>query len=197
MELEELQSVWSEMSLQLEKQKKLTHKIIMEMTQRKYSDKFQKFMQYEGMGTVICFGMALVLLFNFGKLDTWYFMLLGILALAFLLGLPVMVLRSLYRIQSVNIIEGSYKDTLLTYARARKKLLYVQRLSIYLGFVFVFISLPLAGKLIRNEDFFSGSLMWLWYVPLLSAFIYFFSRWTYKSYLQATEKAEALIRELE
>jgi len=197
MELEELQSVWSEMSLQLEKQKKLTHKIIMEMTQRKYSDKFQKFMQYEGMGTVICFGMALVLLFNFGKLDTWYFMLLGILALAFLLGLPVMVLRSLYRIQSVNIIEGSYKDTLLTYARARKKLLHVQRLSIYLGFVFVFISLPLAGKLIRNEDFFSGSLMWLWYVPVLSAFIYFFSRWTYKSYLQATEKAEALIRELE
>lgn len=197
MELEDLQSVWSEMSEQLEKQKKLTHKIIMEMTQQKYSNKFQKFMQYEGMGTVICFGMAMVLLFNFGKLDTWYFVLLGILALAFLVGLPIMVLRSIHRIKSVNIIEGSYKDTLINYARARKKLLFIQRLSIYLGFVFIFISLPLAGKLIRNEDLFLDSLTWLWYVPVMATFLYFFSRWAYKSYLRATEKAEALIRDLE
>lgn len=197
MELEELQSVWSEMSGQLEKQKKLTHKIIMEMTQQKYSNKFQKFMQYEGMGTVICFGMAMVLLLNFGKLDTWYFVLLGLLALAFLVGLPIMVLRSIHRIKSVNIIEGSYKDTLINFARARKKLLFVQRLSIYLGFVFIFISLPLARKLMRNEDLFLGSQTWLWYVPVMAAFLYFFSRWAYKSYLKATEKAEALIRDLE
>ena len=61
MEIEELQSVWSEMSAQLEKQKKLTNELIMEMTQNRYSTKFDKLTFYETIGAVISFVMAIYL----------------------------------------------------------------------------------------------------------------------------------------
>lgn len=197
MELEELQAAWSEMSDQLNKQKKLTHKIIMEMAQDKYKRKFRKLTNYEGMGTLICFGMALLLIFNFGKLDTWYFVLLGSVALGFLLGLPLLVLEALNRIQSIKLSDVSYKDTLMAYDIARKWLLFVQRLSIYLSLIFVFVSLPLAGKLMKNRDFFQEGSSWLWFVLPMIAFLFLFSRWTYKGYEKATEQAEGLLRELE
>lgn len=195
MELDELQKVWSDLSDELEKQKELTHKIIMEMTKKKYTGKFQRFIKYEGMGAIICLGAALLLLMNFNRLDTWYYAAMGVLALLFLTGLPFLVLRSLYRIKSLNIQEGSYSDVLAAYARAKKQLLSVQRTGIYLSFVFGLISLPLAGKLINNRDVFQDT-AWLWYLPVMIVFLLIFSRWAYKKYERATVSAEELLKEI-
>ena len=41
MELEEMQTVWSQMSDQLEQQQKLTDKIIIDMTQQKFKNRFK------------------------------------------------------------------------------------------------------------------------------------------------------------
>ena len=41
MELEEMKVLWQEMSQQVEKQKSLTDKLIIEMTQQKYAQKFE------------------------------------------------------------------------------------------------------------------------------------------------------------
>jgi len=185
------------MSDQLEHQKKLTHKLIMEMTQVKYGNKFRKFLQYEGLGAGVCFVMALLLLLNFAKLDTWYFITLGILALVFLIGLPILVLRALIRIRSIDITGGNYRDTLMKYARSKKNLLFVQRLVIYLSYVFVVISLPLAGKLLNDVNYFQRDLSWLWFIPAMVFVLYFVTRWAYRHYVRATERAEELIRELQ
>ncbi len=42
MEIKDLESLWSEMDQELKNQKKLTNSLIMEMTQQKYANKFQK-----------------------------------------------------------------------------------------------------------------------------------------------------------
>jgi len=47
MEIEEIKALWSEMSDQLEQQKKLTNEIIMSMTQERYSNKFRTISKYE------------------------------------------------------------------------------------------------------------------------------------------------------
>ncbi|RKM87681.1 hypothetical protein D7036_24890, partial [Aquimarina sp. BL5] len=60
MELEEMKEVWSEISGQLEKQKKLTDKMIIMMTQEQYRKKWNKIAYPEILGTIICFGMALL-----------------------------------------------------------------------------------------------------------------------------------------
>ena len=167
------------------------------MTQQKYENRFRKFLKYEGMGSVICIGAALYLLFHFEVLDTWYFILFGALAVSFLIGLPIVVLMALYRIKSINIIQGYYKDTILNYAKAKKNLLKVQRMGIYASYLFAVISLPLAAKLMNNKDLFRESLTWLWFLPVFVGFLYFFSQWAYKCYVGATDSAEELIRDLQ
>ena len=67
-----MQQTWKEMSLELEKQKKLTTTIILKMTQEKYKNKFGTITIIESIGAVICFIAAIYILINFAKLDTWF-----------------------------------------------------------------------------------------------------------------------------
>ena len=89
MDLEEIQTIWSEMSDQLEQQKKLTNELIMKMTQERYRTKFDKITFYESIGAVICFLAAIYFLVNINKLDTWYLLACGIFTIAFLILLPI------------------------------------------------------------------------------------------------------------
>ncbi|MFT6934116.1 MAG: hypothetical protein ACJAUQ_000500 [Maribacter sp.] len=88
MELEELQLAWTQMGKELETQKKLTNNMIMEMTRIRYKNKFKKISNYEKAGTVVCFGVALLILIKFNKLDMWYLQASGILCLGFLIIMP-------------------------------------------------------------------------------------------------------------
>ena len=89
MELEELQSAWTKMSDELDQQKKLTNKIILDMTKQKYQNKFTTITKYESLGALVCFAIALFVIFNFNKLDTWYLQACGAFTLLFLIVLPV------------------------------------------------------------------------------------------------------------
>ena len=199
MEFEEIQAIWSDLSNELDKQKRLTHQIIMEMTQEKYRNKFRKLATYETGGALMCYAAAVVLLLNFRVLDTWYLALIGVLALAYMIGLPILVLGSLYKIRSINIIDKSYKETLLKFTRARKRLLKIQQWGIYGGMIFLLLSVPLSVKLIDHKDFFKEELNGLLVLTLLLslAFVYFFSRLSYRHYVGAANRAEELLRELE
>ena len=84
MEIEELQATWTQMSEELEKQKKLTKEIILKMTQERFTNKFRKVSFYESLGAIICFGAAIYILINFTKLNGWLEISCGILTLVFL-----------------------------------------------------------------------------------------------------------------
>ena len=64
MNVEDLQAIWTEMSEELDKQKKLTHEIIMQMTQQRYKSQLQKISNYEGLGAVLCFIIGIGMLAN-------------------------------------------------------------------------------------------------------------------------------------
>ena len=55
MELKEMQTIWSQMSDQLENKKILTNKLIMEMTRERYKNKIGIISKYEGIGAAVCF----------------------------------------------------------------------------------------------------------------------------------------------
>lgn len=195
MNVEELQSIWTEMSRELEKQKKLTHEIIIQMTKERYKSKLQKIAKYEGMGAVVCFAAALMILINFYKLDTWYLVLCGLFTLFFLLVLPVLVLRTIRNMKRINIAKGSYSDNLLAFSRARNQFLFIQRIGIGLGFVLILTTLPVAGKILNDRNLFEESQAWIWYIPIMTIFLIFFSRWGYGMYRRITLSAENIIKE--
>lgn len=195
MEIEEMKQLWTEMSTQLEQQKKLTDKTILQMTQINYNNRIQKIAKYESIGAVICFGAALFILFNIAKLDAWYLLLSGLLTAAVLIFLPVMVLRSIQRMKQIRIAENQYAENVRIYTKARNNFLYLQRIGIFLSFILVITSLPVAGKLLKNKDFILESEALWWYIPIMLVGLLLFARWGYRCYKGITASAEDILKD--
>ncbi|MCJ7465590.1 MAG: hypothetical protein MUO53_02735 [Maribacter sp.] len=197
MDLDEIKATWSQMSDQLEQQKKLTDKIILEMTQQKYKNKFSKISMYETIGAVVCYVMAFYILLYMKELDTWYLLTLGIFTLGCLLVMPFLVLRSLKNIQRVDLVNSNYKEALIKYTQEKNRLLFLQRLGIYLGFFMLCTSLPVFSKINNGKDLFLSATTWLWYLPVMGVFFFFFARWGYRSYRSITDSAENILNEMD
>ncbi|WP_036154390.1 hypothetical protein [Maribacter forsetii] len=199
MELEELQSAWTQLSDELNHQKKLTNKIILDMTKQKYQNKFTTITKYETLGAFVCFAIAFFVILNFGKLDTWYLQVCGILTLLFLIVLPVMVLTTLKTIKNIDILNGSYKDNLKFYLKTKNRLLKLQQVGIAIGFVGLFFIVPVTSKIISNKNVFLTSLKTEQYVIFAITMIamVFFCKWAYNGYLKVTRSAQELLQDLE
>ena len=199
MELEELQSAWTQMSRELENQKELTNEIIMEMTREKYMSKFSKLSNFETLGAIVCYGIALVVLLNFQKLDTWYLQVCGVITLVFLTVLPTLVLRSLKRIQVLDIFKGSYKDNLLKYIKEKNVLMRLQKIGIVFSFLVLPLVVPVTSKIISGKDIFQQTVQPVQWIALAVAFIFMvvITRWGLRSYRKITNAAEQLIKDLE
>jgi len=141
--------------------------------------------------------MALYLLVNINKLDTWYLMACGIFTIALLLILPVITLRLLGKIKRMNIVKNSFKETIVSYTKTKNQLLLMQRVGIYLSFVLMFTCLPVFSKIMNNKDLFLQGKIWLTYIPVMVIFLFLFTRWGYKCYKNITNSAENILKELE
>ncbi|MFS4491874.1 hypothetical protein [Maribacter sp. 2308TA10-17] len=199
MEIEEMQALWSEMSDQLEHQKKLTDKIIIDMTQERYSNKFRTLSNYEKVGAVICVGIGLYILVNFGKLDTWYLQACGVFTLAVLFILPVLVLNALKKIRNLNITNKNYKETLLNYEQAKQNLLKLQKTGIFLSFILMFAVSGVFAKVWSNKDFFMIERNFWANFSIVFAVLFAVacSYWGYRAYNRVTSSAENILKELE
>jgi len=197
MELEEMKHQWDEMSEEIKKQKILTNKLIVDMTQEKFTNRLRKISVPESLASVICFLIALYVVLNFYKLDTWYLQLSGIFAVVFCVVLPILSLKSIYGMQKIIISTSNYKETIENFVKRKKQFVLVQKWSFYLSFVLVVVSLPVASKLMKGKDLFLESTVWLWYLPIGFLFLYFFSKWIFKHYKKTTKSAEELLKELE
>jgi len=198
MELEKMKTLWDEMSQEIEKQKRLTDTIIIDMTQERYKNKFTKISIYETIGALICFIAAIYILFNFGKLNTWYLIICGIFSVLYLFILPTIVLRSLNSIKTISLTTNTYKQTLLDFTKRKKHMLFIQQLGIYVNFIFLIFFLPVAGKVLSDKDIFAtNSTVWYWYIPVMSIVMILISRWGYKCYKSIANSAENTLKELE
>jgi hypothetical protein len=197
MDLEEMKNTWGEMSNEIDKQKKLTDKLIMMMTQEKYNNTLRRISIPETIGTVICFAMVLLVIFNFEKLDTWYLQLSGLLSVATLIVLPILSLRSIKKMNSINISKNNIKQTMIDFNKGKKQFRSVQKIGFYMSFIILIVSLPVAGKLMNNKDLFLESTIWFWYVPFGVIGLYFFAKWVFKYYMSSTSEAENILKELD
>ena len=141
--------------------------------------------------------MAIYLLVNINKLDTWYLLSCGIFTIAFLIILPIITLGLLGKIKRINILKNSFKETIVGYTKARNQLLLMQRIGIYLSFILVFTCLPVFSKIMKNKDLFLHTRAWLIYLPIMAIFLFFFTRWGYKCYKNITNSAENILKQLE
>ncbi len=199
MEIEEMKALWSEMSDQLEQQKKLTNEIIMSMTQERYTNKFKTITRYESFGALLCLAIFLFILYHINKLDTWYLMTCGVVTLLFISILPILTLRMLGHIRRFNILNKNYTEVFIEFQKAKKNLLRVQKLSVYASFIIMFCAAAVFAKIFGDKDFFMIDRGPKEYVvfAFTIVFVYFFSRWGLRSYTKITQSAEDVVKELE
>ena len=199
MEIEQMKELWGQLSQKVEQQEQLTDQLILDMTQERYTNRFDKILTYESIGAVICFIAALFLMLDFDKLDTWYLKASGIFILLFLISLPILVLRSLIKIKSLDISQTDFRQTIVGYERAKNELLVLQRFGIYLSFVLALLVLPVSLKIFKNQDFFKTShdaSLWI-AIGVFFIFLIFFAKWGYGCYQRITNSAEDLLKDLE
>lgn len=199
MELEELQSAWTQLSNELRHQKKLTDEIIFNMTKENYRNKFRTLLNFESFGALICFAYAIFIILNLTKLDTWYLVVCGILALLFSIVLPVLGLKFIFDIKNLDILNGKFRQNILNYTRAKNNLLRLQKIGIASGFVVFFLMIVLNSKILSGKDIFLLGFKTSNWIGLLIGltFMAFFCRWGYRKYKKITTAAEAVLRELE
>lgn len=199
MDFEQMQLVWSRMDTELQKQKKMTDKLILQMTQEKYTNKFRKLATIETIGAFVCFIAGLFLLFNFYKLETWYLMLCGGITIAYLFAMPLFVLRPLYTLRKIKIDTNSLSDTLQTFSNSKKQVLLVQRIGMYLNFLLFIFMIPTLNKIFNNKDMFLELEGTTFYIALVVAVVVMIlvSRWGYKCYKKITNSAENMLNDLE
>lgn len=195
MELEEMRSLWVEMSVEMEKQKKLTNKLIIKMTRVNYKNKLSKLYIPEAIGAAVCLSGLLFLLVNFNKLNTWYLTACGIAAALILFLLPILSIRAIRNMKSVNITANSYKQALLHYSKGKLQFVFVQKLSVYCNSVLMLTMLPVMAMIINGMDIFKNSDLWYGYV-IVFPFLYYFATWVSEKYTKTTTDAENILKEL-
>jgi hypothetical protein len=196
MELEEMKTLWGEMSAEIEKQKKLTDSLIIKMTQVNYKNKMNKILIPEVTGSIVCFAGLIFILLNMQKLNNWYLLACGIITVIILLILPVLSIKAIRRMMGVNILNNDLKQSLLEYAKSKKQFVSVQKLSFYLGAILMLTTIPVAARIIGEMDLFIKTRLWLWYA-IAFPFFYGITNWIFKSYNKTSKAAENILKELD
>ena len=195
MELEELRNQWSEMSANIEDQKKITDFKIIKMTEMKYMDKIRKIKITEITGAAFCFIALIFIVGGIDKLEQWYLLMCGIISVIMLILMPVLSIVALYRISSANISTDNYKQTLVDYNTNKIRFINIQKLSLCFGALLFIAILPVLGKLMSGKDLFKSATIWYIY-SVGFPFLYYFATWVLKKYRSSLNKAEEILRDL-
>lgn len=198
MELEEMQKAWSQMSRQLEKQKQLTNDIIMEMTQDKYKQQWGKIANYEKIGTLICFGMAIYILLNFNKLSSTPLIICGIISLLVLIILPIISLRLIQNMQNLDILNLNYTGAIEIYAKRKKNFIKFQKINVYVSFILMLPAAAVFGKLFKGKDIFEPfNLKLLFIIPGAILMMILFVKFVSKYYGNIINRADSILRDIQ
>jgi hypothetical protein len=196
MQLEEMQTLWGNMSAAIEKQKKLTDSLILKMIKADYRNKLNKILIPEAISTVVAFAAVLYILFNLQKLNTWYLLTCGITTVLILVVLPLLSITTIYKMKAINILDNDLKHSLQQYSKQKLRWVSVQKVSFYLGAILMLVTLPAVCQIVSGVDVFTKTKLWLGYA-IAFPFYYGFAKWVLKSYIKITVDAEVILKELE
>ncbi|MBL86887.1 MAG: hypothetical protein CMO82_09555 [Winogradskyella sp.] len=197
MELEEMKSLWEDMSQKVDQQKILTDQLILDMTKERYENRMRRISVPETISAFVCFTAVIYLIINFNLLDVWYLQLSGVLTIVACLLLPILSLKSIKKMKAIDISKSTYKEVLVNYAKEKTKFMRLQKISFYASFLVLILAVITFGKIMKGIDVFIMTEKLNWLVPSGIGVLFIFSQWVLKKYKKATDSANDILKELE
>ena len=197
MELDDLKNDWEAVSNQTFEQNNLTHKIIDQMTQQKYTSKINKIKYPEWIGAIVCVLNIFYIVFNFSKLDTLTFQIIGTCTILLLLAMAAIGLMSFNRLSLQGDLNRPYAETIREFAIQKLRFQKFQRVNAILGYLLLVGVVMLLPKLFYKKDVTDSKYFLIFAISLGYIFLVFFSKWVYKFYKRSINQAEELLKEAE
>jgi hypothetical protein len=196
MELDDFKNTWDEISNRVKEKQNLNLKMFDKMNKSKFNSSLKKILLPEILGSIICIGFAIFLVFNFDKLDTVSFKIAGGIAILLFIFLPVISLLSIQRLYKSADINKSYADTLKDFAVQKINFCKLQKLNFTLSYLLLAMIILISTRLFgKNEATYSTYFFIIsfgfGYIVLLS-----FSGWVFKKYNKTIRQTEDLLNEL-
>ena len=196
MELDDIKNTWDEMSTQVNQKQNLNLKIFDNMSQRKFHSHLNKIIVPEILGSAVCTGSAVFIGFNFYRLDTISFQIVGVLAILLFVILCVLSLMSIQHLYKAGDINKPYADTLKKFAIEKIKFCKLQKLYVTLSYLLLVTVILLLTRLFGRNEITDSKYFWIFSFSIGYIFLVFFSKFVSKSYSKTIRETENLLNEL-
>ncbi|MFN3997618.1 hypothetical protein [Algoriphagus sp.] len=193
MELEEMKSIWEDLSGKVENQEKIKKEELMKMTKKNYQNRLFSIYFPEILGSVICFGYAGYFIFQIGKLELPINQVLAVFNTVMMITLPTISLWTLARLNSLKITDESPSLLVEKFKKEKAFFWKFQQFNLMLSGLFVVSILPPLAELLGKKDLILEPIFWMVYVPLGLLSVYIFGRITIRKYYKSLQEAQHLI----
>ncbi|MEB2775148.1 hypothetical protein SYJ56_07505 [Algoriphagus sp. D3-2-R+10] len=197
MELEEMKSLWADLSLQVEKQDKIQKELLMEITKQKFRKKLNTIRISEILGSLVCVGYAVYLLSHFSEFELWYNQIFALISIFIMIALPTASLTAIKGMRNVRIDSETPSTILNTFIKNKIRFEKVHQYGMISGGIVMITILPPLAELSGSLAKILNPVFWMIYIPVGLVFMYFFSRWGLKKYKGVIDSSEKMLRELE
>lgn len=196
MELEEMKSLWTDLSLKVEKQDKIQKELLMEITKQKFRNKLNHIRVPEILGSLVCVGYAMYLLSRFSDFELWYNQVFALITVFIMIALPAGSLTALKGMRNLRIDSETPSAVLEKFIKSKIRFLNAQRYGMILGAILMITILPPLAELKGSDEIISNPKFWMLYVPGVFTLMFFFSRWALKKYRGVIDSSEKMLQEL-
>lgn len=193
MELEEMKSLWEDLSGKVENQEKIKKEELMKMTKKNYQNRLFSIYFPEILGSVVCFGYAGYFIFQIGKLELPINQVLAVFNTVMMITLPTISLWTLARLNSLKITDESPSLLVEKFKKEKTFFWKFQQFNLMLSGLFVVSILPPLAELLGKKDLILEPIFWMVYVPLGLLSVYIFGRITIRKYYKSLQEAQQLI----
>lgn len=197
MELEEMKSLWEELSHKVEQQEKIQKKVLMQLTQNNYRKRLNAIRIPQMLGSIICLAYAAYFILNFSKLTVLINQIFAAFDILFLVTLPIASLLAIRNLNKLDIIQAPTALVMEKFLKRKIQFLNVQKFGLIFSGIFLISALPPLAEMAGKTDIIQQTYFWLTYVPAGLLFIFFFGRWGIKKYQKVIKDSEEMIQGLE
>ncbi len=196
MELDDFKNTWDDLSNKVKVNQNFNLKQFEKMNKTKFQSSLNKILLPEIIGTIVCLGFALYIGYNFAKLETITYQIVGIVTILLLVMLSVISLMSVLPLYKGADINKSYSETLKDFAAKKMSFYKLQKLNLLLSYLLLVTVILLSTRLFGRNEITDSKYFFVFTFSFGFSFFLIFSKWVTKNYKKNIRKTEDLLKEL-